>query len=59
MHYVVATPEKTVHFVEEHRMGLFETAELQAAFEAAGFEVEFDEEGLMGRGLLIGTRPRS
>lgn len=56
LHHLVGTPEGTEHFVEHHAMGLFETAELCGAFEEAGFDVAFDDEGLTGRGLLIGTR---
>lgn len=56
LHYLVSTLEGTEHFVERHEMGLFETAELVEAFEDAGFDVEVDEEGLIGRGMLIGAR---
>jgi SAM-dependent methyltransferase len=57
MHYVVATPAGIDHFVEEHELFLFTDDELRAAFESAGLEVEHDPEGLIGRGLWIGTAP--
>lgn len=41
-----------------HRMRLFEFADYTGAFERAGLRVEFDEVGLCGRGLLIGTNTR-
>lgn len=56
LHHLVGTPEETVHFVERHEMGLFETAELLDAFRRAGFETDFDDEGLTGRGLLVARR---
>lgn len=54
LHYLIGTPEGTEHFVERHELGLFDRAEMTAAFEAAGLAVSYDEEGLMDRGLYIG-----
>ena len=54
LHHLVATPEKTIHFVEEHRLGLYAVEEMNAAIERAGMVVSFDEEGITGRGLYIG-----
>jgi SAM-dependent methyltransferase len=56
IHYLVATPERTEHFVEKFRMGLFTRGQMRAAFEAAGLSVEYDEKGLTGRGLYIGRK---
>lgn len=56
MHYVVATADGFDEFVEQHDLYLFTRDEMRAAFEEAGFAVDYDEEGLMGRGLWIGTR---
>jgi SAM-dependent methyltransferase len=54
-HYLVGTASKVEHFTEVHEMGLFTDEEHRAAFAAAGMAVTFDEQGLMGRGLYIGT----
>jgi SAM-dependent methyltransferase len=58
MHYLVLTREEGVqHFTERHEMTLFTQADYMRAFEKSGLEVEFDPDGLMGRGLYVGTRP--
>jgi len=56
MHYLVATPDGVESFVERHELGVFSRDEHIEAFRAAGLTVEHDPEGLMGRGLYIGTR---
>jgi len=58
LHYLIGTPEGTEHAVEHHELGLFEQEEMLAAFQAAGLTVSYDEEGLTGRGLYLGRRPR-
>jgi SAM-dependent methyltransferase len=58
-HYLVATPEGIEHFTEHHELGLFTDAEYQHAFTSAGLDVVHDAEGLIGRGLYIGTYPRA
>ena len=57
LHYLIGTPEGTEHLVEHHELGLFTTEDMRAAMAAAGLEVTFDQQGLMGRGLFIGRRP--
>ncbi len=54
LHHMVATPEGVETFVTRHRMGLFADFEYRDALETAGLKVEWDEEGLMGRGLYVG-----
>ena len=56
LHHLIGTPEETVHIVEHHELTLFEPEEMVAAFEASGFQVEIDEEGLTGRGLYYGRK---
>jgi SAM-dependent methyltransferase len=56
-HYLLATPAGVKHFTEHHELGLFTREEYEAAFRAAGLRVEYDAEGLIGRGLYLGTRP--
>jgi len=56
MHHLVATSKQTTHFVERHVLGLFTRGEMKQAFRKAGFGVEYDPEGLFGRGLYIGTK---
>ena len=56
LHYLVGTPEGTEHYVEHHESGLFTMEEMMGALTDYGFEVTYDAEGLMGRGLYIGQR---
>lgn len=58
-HYLVVTSEGVEHFTERHELGLFTREQMTGAFEAAGLAVEYDEEGLIGRGLYLATRPES
>jgi SAM-dependent methyltransferase len=56
LHYVVATPQSTTHFVERFVQGLFTREQMTSAFRDAGLVTEYDEAGLTGRGLYIGRR---
>lgn len=57
LHYVVATRERGEHFDERHTLRLHSRDEYRAALADAGLTVEHDPEGLIGRGLWIGTKP--
>jgi SAM-dependent methyltransferase len=54
MHYLVGSPSGIEHLVETHRMTLFSLAEYESAFLASDLMFEFDEDGPIGRGALIG-----
>ncbi len=56
LHHLIGTPEKTEHLVEHHELGLFEVEETTSVMEEAGLTVNYDAEGLTGRGLYIGKR---
>jgi hypothetical protein len=57
-HYLVGTPEGVEYFVERHELGLFEIEEMRGAMKGSELEVIYDDEGLRGRGLFIGRKPR-
>jgi SAM-dependent methyltransferase len=57
LQYLVLNGDKIEHYVEHHQLGLFSFDEYRSAFEAAGFTVEIDNDGLIGRGLVIGQLP--
>jgi ubiquinone/menaquinone biosynthesis C-methylase UbiE len=52
-YYLVGTSEGITYFEETHDSGLFTIEQMTDAFRAAGFEVDYQEPGLMGRGLYI------
>jgi SAM-dependent methyltransferase len=56
MHHLVADASGVRHFVEHLELAMFTRDEYIHAFEQAGFDVTFDEVGLMGRGLYIGVK---
>jgi SAM-dependent methyltransferase len=55
-HYLVGTPQGVAHFTEDHTLGLFTLDEMKAAFEATGLNVQYDDQGIFGRGLYIAER---
>ncbi len=56
-HYLVGTPRGVTHFTEDHTLGLFTPDTYLGAFRAAGLDVSYDPDGLIGRGLYIGRKP--
>ncbi len=59
IHYLVGADGDESYRHEHHELGLFLWDEYRAAFEAAGLvRVRIDPEGLIGRGLVIGSAPR-
>lgn len=56
MQYLVGTTKSTRHHAETHRLGLFTTSQMKAAFTSAGLRVIHDKKGLTGRGLYIGKK---
>jgi hypothetical protein len=56
--YLVGTSDGVQQLHERHEAALFTNSQYLNAFTAAGFAVEHDEEGLIGRGLYFGIAPR-
>jgi SAM-dependent methyltransferase len=56
--YLIGTLDGIEHCVEYHELGLFEREEMEIAFTKTGLQVDYDEEGLTGRGLYIGQKPK-
>ncbi len=56
INYLVGTPEEVSYFKERHELGLFNDKQYTEAFKNAGLKVEYDKEGLFGRGMFIGIK---
>lgn len=54
--YLIGDSSGINRVTETHEMGWFTHEEYLAAFEGAGLSVEFDDTGLFGRGMYIGTK---
>ncbi len=54
--YLIGTPGKISHEVETHELGLFTIDEMKECFQSVGLRVDYDEEGLTGRGLYISRK---
>jgi SAM-dependent methyltransferase len=54
--YLVGTPEGIRHFTELHELGLYTKDQYAAAFRQAGLSVEWEAEGLIGRGMYAGRK---
>ncbi|GMU55584.1 MAG: hypothetical protein AMXMBFR33_47300 [Candidatus Xenobia bacterium] len=55
-HYLIGSAEGIVHETEDHELALFTLEQYRQALEQAGLQVEFEPEGLCGRGLFTGVR---
>ena len=56
-YYQVGRPSGITQFTETHELGLFRRDDYLDAFRQVGLDVEYDADGLMGRGLFIGRKP--
>lgn len=54
--YLVGRREGLERRREVHELGLFTRAQMERAFHDAGLEVDYDPEGLLGRGLYVGRK---
>ncbi len=54
--YLIGTREGLRREVEIHELGLFSREEMETAFQAAGLTVDYDPDGLIGRGLYTAWR---
>lgn len=53
-HYLIGSADGIEHRTESHDLGLFTRAEMVECFRRAGFDdVDFDPEGLTGRGMYV------
>ena len=55
-HYLIGRAEGVTHEQEIHRMVMATREDYQQALSSVGFNVSYDEQGLMGRGLFICKR---
>jgi SAM-dependent methyltransferase len=56
MHYMVGRPGNVEEFTEHHQEALHTVDEYMSAFQLAGLDSAYDDVGLIGRGMYIGTR---
>jgi SAM-dependent methyltransferase len=54
--YLIGTADEIRHEQEEHRLTLFSLDDYRQALEQAGLGFHWDEQGLTGRGLLVGQK---
>lgn len=57
--YLVGTAAGVQHLDEEHILGVFTKQQYSDTLRTQGLDVAFDEDGLMGRGLFVGTKPEA
>jgi ubiquinone/menaquinone biosynthesis C-methylase UbiE len=56
MYHMVGRPDKVEEFVEHHREAMHTPEEYMEAFKKVGLTVDYDEQGLIGRGLFMGLK---
>lgn len=56
INYLVGTPQEVTYFTERHELGLFDDAQYRESMERCGLKVEFEKEGLFGRGMYTGIK---
>ena len=56
IHYVFASPGHVTTADEQHHLGLFTKDQYVAAAETSGLTVEWNPDGLIGRGMVIGVK---
>jgi ubiquinone/menaquinone biosynthesis C-methylase UbiE len=54
--YLIGTSGNISHQVETHKLGLFTIDEMKASFQSAGLKVDYDPEGISGKGLYIAKK---
>lgn len=57
-HFLVGTSEGISYFTEDHYLGVFKQSDYAEAMQNAGYQMHYDEQGLMGRGLYVGVRQK-
>jgi SAM-dependent methyltransferase len=57
LHYLHGTRSGVRYYTEQLELGLFTKEEMARSFDRAGMHVTYEPEGLIGRGLYIGTFP--
>lgn len=56
-HYLLGGDLGISHVTERHELGLFRLEDYVEAFEESGLATMTEEDGLTGRGLIVGVRP--
>ncbi len=52
-HYLIGTSDSVEHLTEDHNLALYMIDEMLGFFEQAGLQVEYDPEGIFGRGIYV------
>ena len=52
-HYLIGTLDGVEHLTENHNLALYTVDQMLSFFEQAGLQVEYDPEGIFGRGLYV------